>query len=363
MFYLMALDKDFNMITPLYPTNIQWNRKYHAPGSFSIQLPLEQYSADIKYIYTKDRPELGKVSQLNYMSQDGYQRIQLSGFFVENELNRHVAYPPGMSNMITSPAWVERTGNAEDVAYAFFEGFRAIGTSSYGSVLDISADESMHRGNEACHHRNGEELGAKLYDILKPSGMSYRVRYDFETNAKRLRVWCGKDCTHQNADGNNPVVFSTKYGNIKNPNVLYSEDTFKNACIVTNEQTDGETTTFTSRFVMGDKFEGAFKIGFLNSSLNKNDYSSEDFAKALDGEGKNYLAEHAKIINVEFDTFSGSYEYMKDFDLGDKCSLDIPEIEFASDARIIACYEVIKAGQWMLSLEFGTPIIKKGGRK
>ena len=67
MFYLMALDKDFNMITPLYPTNVQWNRKYYEPGSFSIQLSLNQYSEDIKYIYTKDRPEVGKVSQKNYM--------------------------------------------------------------------------------------------------------------------------------------------------------------------------------------------------------------------------------------------------------------------------------------------------------
>lgn len=37
------------------------------------------------------------------------------------------------------------------------------------------------------HYRNGELLGWKIYDILKPSGMSYRVLYDFVESNKNLK--------------------------------------------------------------------------------------------------------------------------------------------------------------------------------
>ena len=53
----------------------------------------------------------------------------------------------------------------------------------------------------------------------------------------------------------------------------------------------------------------------------------------------------------------GSYEYMTDFDLGDLCSIEIPEINLSAHARLIGCYEVMKSGQWSMTMEFGTPII------
>ena len=68
-FNVMALDSQYQIVSLLRYTNLQWSRKYHESGSFSIQIPLEQYTSNIKYIYTKDRPEMGKVSQVNYLSE------------------------------------------------------------------------------------------------------------------------------------------------------------------------------------------------------------------------------------------------------------------------------------------------------
>ena len=50
---------------------------------------------------------------------------------------------------------------------------------------------------------------------------------------------------------------------------------------------------------------------------------------------------------------------MKDFDIGDECTLEIPEMSLSADARLIGCYEVMKSGQWSMSMEFGTPIIRR----
>lgn len=331
---------------------------YHEAGSFSMQIPLEQYSPDIRYIYTKDRPEMGKVTQINYINKAGFHYIQLSGYFLENELDRHIAYQKGTSNITNDPGWLFRSGKAEDVAYAYFNGFKTITTSAYSSDLDIMAGVSQGRGKDSIHYRNGEYLGYKIYDILKPSEMSFRVPYDFVNSVRRFEVWSGLDRTEENADGNNPIVFSTKYGNIKEPDVLIDDTGYKNACLVVNEQTVNDTSTYTSRAVFAPA-EGDAGYAFLyeQSALNKNDYTDTEFLTALDNEASNALTECIKTINVEFDAMEGSYEYMTDFDLGDKCSIEIPEMGLSAQARLIGCHEVMKSGQWTMTMEFGTPII------
>ena len=80
---------------------------------------------------------------------------------------------------------------------------------------------------------------------------------------------------------------------------------------------------------------------------------------ALENEVSNALNETVKIINIEFDALMGSYEYMKDFDIGDECTLEIPEMSLSADARLIGCYEVMKSGQWSMTMEFGTPILRR----
>lgn len=355
----MALDKDYNLITPLYPMNIQWNRKFHEPGSFSIQLPLAQYSDDMKYIYTNDRPELGKISQKLYTEEMGCAFMQLSGYFLENDLNRHVVYPYGTMNIKNSPSWTKKSGAAEDVAYAFFEGFKRIATDEIDSLLNISSAGSEGRGNKAVHTRNGEYLGSKIYDILKPSGLSYRVLYSLLDNSYTFSVCAGKDLTQENTNGNNPVIFSTKYGNLKDPSILIDETSYRNACINAHEE-DEKYTVRVFANAADDDTEYVFL--YNESQEKKSDYSDDtSFLEALDDESSNKLSEHEKTFNLEFSAESGSYVYMEDFDLGDKCDIEVSGVA-QMEARLIACYEVVKDGEWSMSLEFGTPIIKKGGR-
>ncbi len=354
----MALDANYQIVSLLVFSNLQWNRKYHEAGTFSMQIPLWLYSPSMMYIYTKDRKELGRISQVNYIDDEKGKRIQLSGYFEEKDLDRHIVYPPGTSNITNPVTWIEQNGPAEKVAYAFFYAFKTTSTSVVSSVLNIGVLNSQNRGKTAVHTRNGEQLGKKIYSILKPSGMSYRVLYDFVTNTKSFEVWSGLDRTDANADGNNPIIFSTKYGNIKNLNVLISSTDYKNACIVTHEQQVDESSIFTSRAVFDLENSGdEVRFAFLKSSLKKDEYTEAAFLVALDNEGYNEIGEHPNVFNIDFDALEGSYEYMVDFDLGDKCSIEIPEIGVSMQARLIGCYEVMKSGKWTMTMEFGTPII------
>lgn len=360
-FNVMALDRDFSLVTPLRCTNIQWSRKYHESGTFSLQIPLRQYDPSFKYIYTKSRPETGKIVQVNYMRNNAQEFIQLSGYFLENELNRMVAFAKGSGNITDDPSWIENTGNAESVAHNFFNAFSRIRFDGREFDLGIRGKSNLNRGSIVQHVRDNSYLGNKIYHILKSSGMSYRVMYDFENNDRYFEVWSGKDRTSEQTE-NNPVTFSTRYGNLKNPNVLLNNSTYKSGCIVVSSKNNAEeSTTYTRALLDLDEQHEDNAFLFVQSQTDVNDFGDlNGYYSALDSEGRiEKNSNWTRTLNIEFDALEGSYEYMQDFDIGDVCNIEIAEVNVSANARLIGCYEVIKSGSWSLTMEFGTPIIKR----
>lgn len=354
-FNLLALDEDFQIIGTLRPSNVQWNRKYHEAGHFIIQLPVSQYDRTVKYIYTKDRPELGIVKKTSYLSVRTKSYVQLFGCFLESKLARMIVYPKGTTNITNSPNWEEYSGKAEDVAYAFFNAFKTLETADASIDIGITAGTSQGRGKDSVHQRNGEDLAWKIYDILKPSGMSYRVNYDLNEGTQEFEVWKGLDRTQDNEDGNNPIIFSTRFGNVDKPNIILDDTSYSNGCIVCHETIDHDETIRVVRAVLNDDPDER-SFTFIRSQLNKSEYTPQEFIEAMDQEGYTELLETIKEINIEFDAIAGSYEYGVDFDLGDLCSVEIVNMGLTADVRLIGCYEVMKEGTWTMSMEFGTPM-------
>lgn len=361
-----ALDKDFKIVSLLAYTNLQWTRNYYESGKFSIEIPFAQYDSNMKYIYCNNRDEVGLISQINYIESNNYKSFHLSGYFLENQLNRRIAYKLCTGNILNAPTWINSTGKAEDVAFAYFEAFKDL-TYKYNDVtyncnLGINVGKSLSRGNACDHERDDTELGAKIYTILKPSEMSYRIVYDFVKNTKIFECWKGLDRTVTNTDGNNPIIFGTKWGNIKNANVLIDESSYKNGYVSSSSETQDNVTTintYVNTLLDGDITVDNINFTNVSASVNKSDYSTtNEYIEAIHQCGRNALSEKVKKINIDFTAITGSYEYRKDFDLGDKCSIQIPEINLNADAILIGCYEVIKQGVNTLTLEFGEPILK-----
>ena len=303
---------------------------------------------------------MGEITQINFINQRGYKAINISGFFLENWLNKRVVYRKGTSNIVGGPEWMNQEGKSEDVAYTYFNAFKDVSISQSGDTVDcilgIESGQSLSRGKISNHERCGEKLGSKIYSILKPSEMSYRILYDFEENKKVFSVWSGYDRTQDQSD-NNPVTFSTRYGNIKNPNILIETTNYCNSCIIDNENNGA---VYERALLNKAAEDDEYIFSYVKSSVNKNDYDSDtDFYSALEAEGKTDLNERVKLINVEFDAMEGSYDYMEDFDLGDKCNIEIPEVDISADAVLIGCYEVIKKGNHSLTLEFGEPVLRR----
>lgn len=393
-FEVMALDSNFEIVSLISYANLQWSRKFHEVGSFSILLQGRQYSTTWKYIYSKSRKELGIISQVNWGKKNYIESVTISGYFVESELNKMICYAlpshfydesgdfVGTSLLKNEglPTWVSWQGTADQVAKKFFESFKKIAftnyeigdddgdtltTSEYELDIDFGTIDSSHGSyHRADHNRNNERLGDKLYKILKFSGASFEVIWDFSTHEKTLNIIHGKDLTQDNTDGNNPVIFSSANGNIISASLVISNADTKDAVIQTAEN---QETTYVLVNQKSDSI-GRFTHQGMKTSINdyiKSDTPSADipaqnkaFKLAAMEDATTILDNYTDKQNIEFQIYRGSYEYMKDYDLGDLISIQINEIGLSLDARIIACYEVVKRGAWELTLEIGTPLIK-----
>lgn len=378
-FTLKALDSSFNLVALVAYSNLQWSRKFHEAGIFSVVVNANQYSTDWKYLYTEKRKEVGKITQVNWVKKKNSTTVTLSGYFLEAELNNMVCYKKpthyygdtgtkGASIDETSaPSWTTQSGDADEVAEAFFEAFKSITFTNYdigGSTLeqhtyalDIEFGETEQGDyHQSTHNRNNELLGNKLYAILKPSGGSFEVAFDYLTQTKKLNIIIGKDRTWGNTEHNNPVLLSSTNGTLTSASLVTSVTDTKDAVIQT---LNGEDEVIVLANALPNSV-GRFVHQEIMAS--DTDFLTEaDFKTSVMNDAKQTLYDYQDIYNFDFDAEFGSYEYLEDFDLGDLVSVDIPEIGLSADVRIIACYEVVKNGVWSMSIEVGTPILRKRG--
>lgn len=295
----------------------------------------------MKYIYTNERREMGIITQRNYaIASNGFKYMQISGFFLERELN----------DKVINPLFVASNTPAETAVTNMVSQYKK-------DIPLLSVSASLGRGSNISFQESNAQLSDKCYEILQPEEMSYKVEFDFINMTKVFSVYQGADRT-QSQSTNNYVCFSSSFGNIKQPSVVTDEGSYKNYAII------------------GGAGEGADRIMEI-LDLSGGGYQKEIFIDASSveydpehttlAEYKNNLRQYAlsKMIeqygiinNVEFDVMEGSYRYLQDFDIGDKCDIVIKEMNLIIEARIVSIYEVIKSGTHTITLEFGNQILK-----
>lgn len=386
---LYALDSTYSLSAILVYSDLQWTRRYHSAGSFSIVL-VGDYNRDWKYIYSPERKELGIISQINLSIKNGVKAITISGYFAEEELNKMIVYPKpthfygdGLSASIVqasgTPTWINYADTADEVAMAFFNGFKSVTFTNYDiggdtqethtmalDIADGSIDEDHGTYKASNHNRNGELLGAKIYDILKESGASYEVEFDYSQGTKAFNIIHGRDLTGDVFDADvNPVCFSTLNGTVSSVSLVESNTDTKDAVVSTNSSDEENIVLVNAqsnsigRFIRNDIQQT--RSDYWDESTS--DKASKDllYKQAVMRDARSLLLDRGDVLNIDFDTIDGSYEYMKDFDLGDLVAIEVPEIGLSANARIISCYEKVSKGVWSITLEFGTPLLRKRG--
>ena len=378
---VMALDAEYNLVAIVVYNKLQWNRKCLEAGIFSIELTIEQYDNSWQYIYSPQRRELGRISQVNLSINKGTTIVTVSGRFIEEELDKMVVYPKPTNeyspskphtSIVNGPQWLSQDGTADEVALAFFRAFKTITYMGYDvedtegqtlkertyalDILEGTVDTDHGEYHESSHNRNGEYLGHKISKILKFSHAYFQVNYNRDTNEKTFDIVHGRDLTSGNTEGNNPVVFSSQNGTIVKANIVKSDTETKDIGVSIQETyVDGDDTEVI--VLVNGKNDATGRFLKVDGVAMLSDYPDDhDFRLATLKDIANYLNDTEDKLNLSFDVFDGSYNYVEDFDLGDVVSVVIPEIGIDADVQIVGCYETTQNGVWSLNLEFGTPL-------
>lgn len=331
---IYALDKSFNTVTVNIPyINLQWTRRYYEAGEFEVQIALKDYQPNWEYIASNDRKELGMIQKV--LRNAGDKTVCLSGFFYEKKLDDEVCFPRFKGSASTTENLVNRIFTA------------------YKKDLPIELKpNARYFGDKTTADFSDDELGLKLFRMLRTRGLSYHIRYDHVRNVREFSVWSGKNRTQGNAENNPFYTFSTVFGNVANVEINRDTSNYKNVCIIPAAKDDKGKETITVTVNRAKRYPKRYIVLDKRSSKQGTDETLQEFKDALYQEGLEKLASRSVINEISVET-CGNAGYMVEYDLGDVCDVVAPELGISEPMRIVEVREVFKASGHTVSLDFG----------
>lgn len=353
-----VLNSSYEQIDILDPLNVQWITLYYEAGKFSIQVLARDYSKDWKYIITsrkdnnstdRERYQVGKINKVLYEIKTTSKYVQIEGFFLEKELNKKVLYPTIEANNAVLGTWLTNVMN-NTINLSKYYPYRNATVPQFRYTLDntLRIDKQV----------TGAYASDFLYEILKQYEASYRANINiyFDDSNKAIVstevvTFKGKDRTSMQII-NEPLIFSTSFGNLKDGTSFVTDDSdYKTKAIVAGGGEGSERIWVTVGDGDSELWVDAKDISFDTTKL-----TLEQYKDLLMQRGKEKLLEHVATKNITVNVSTSTYEYLKDFDIGDIADVIIEDLELSFKARIIGIYEVWKAGKYSIELEFGDKI-------
>lgn len=339
-----ALDENFEVLVIGIPyDNLQWNRRYYDFGNFEMQLPLENFDPKWAYIGTPDRPELGMVQKIRE-SGDNNVTVTISGFFIEKMLDDKTCYP----------RYIGDAAKTETAVRAIFE--------KYKDDLSISLMPANNPllGDRTQSNFSDDQLGTKLYSILEPRELSYRVIYDYVENKLSMGVWSGVDRTQTQTE-NSYQTFSLEFGTIDSRDVNLDDSDYKNYAIV---PCNGDDDNVEQNVYYVDHSDGKYKrevVINMRGEKPDEDESMKDYEARIVEAATTKLLGYQPVEEIEVTPVSDD-GYMVDYDLGDKCDVILSDIGIEMETRIVEVLEVFKPTGHTITVGLGNKRISNARR-
>lgn len=332
---MLALDASFQPVGYLAFINLQWNREYYTVGQFSVQLPAGQYTPEMAYVYTPDRPEMGIIQKVELETTSEGKRVQISGYFLEDILTDRVVWPTYYATGSLSAAVV-----------------KMIQTYAGDLPRVVIPDAPAGLADDEAWQETGGSVSAVAYTRLQTQQRSLRARYDYVKDTITIETWQGLDRT-QSQDENSFVTFSDGFGNLAKLTASRDTSNYKNYAIVVSPADDSHPQIVETV----DKTDGGQKKQlFIDASTvywDPDEQTEAQYRESLRQTAEDTLLDYQTINNVDVDVSQGGYRYTVDYDLGDKVDFLLPEIGMVMEARIVTAKEVHKQGYMTVTLELG----------
>lgn len=366
---LYFLNEDFtNASMPVDDfESFTWETRSDEAGAFSLHLRSTRIQDALKatYIFNSDAASLGIIEDITVNSQKGA-GLEVRGSTIEGLLRRRVIDSGGQFE-------------AETVEAALYAAF-----SQYGFDGERLLP-GLEKGELKGYPDTGTitvEPGATLHDALYKAAQTYRMRpefyFDYLENRLYFGIYKGVDHT-VSQDENGWVIFSQSFENIKDSRYERSAGNYCNFAYVTMEN-----DAYYGRVVitLDEVQEGEPRLEtYIPTSVSSEAYTNANGVlvpkyilgvckRMMLDEAREVMAEKKKVENVSGAFVeTKSFEYRKDFFVGDLVSFDSPELGIQVDAQVAGCKEIYENGRKSVEIQIGKDlspvrklkkIVKKG---
>lgn len=322
--------------------SFSFTRKHYSYGEFQLVTNIKVQNADKLNVGNlimlgNDKFKVGIIRHKEIkINEAGEEVLTIKGYSLSHLLTRRITIPP------INQAQDIIEGNAETVIKHFVK----------RNCLDIVGMEfprflispNQNSGENIKWSSRYKNLAEELEKISRLTDMAFGVYIDFESKSYIFYVYNGRNFSaSQNI--NPPVIFSSKFDNVKSQEYVDSLMGYGNYAIVAGQ---GEGVN-REVIMMGD--EGA--TGFEKSVIFVDARDLENNTD-LPARGAAKLKEHERIVSFSAEVLpTGPFQYQKDWDLGDIVTVQNKDWNVEVDTRITEVTEIYEAGGFRVNVVFG----------
>ena len=351
--------------------SVIWRTVYYGVGDFEVYVQATQNTRELlsvgNYVTRPDNNEIGIIEKVEIKADkfDGLM-ITASGRFAKSILDRRLIYNlSGTSNAATilrgNVELQVRKIVEENAISCAFDSRRNIPLLELGALANIPLKIVDESGNAAQKQVSYGNLLEYSDAVLQEYDLSARVTLDAERKKLQYSVFSGEDRSEENESGNEPVIFSEGYDNLKDSAYSLDKTSCKNAALVGGE---GEGTARFYALAAGSETGLARREVWVDaSSISKTykdaggteqTYSNDVYSGFLLERGRQSLSamKPVEAFGGSLDVTSGNFVFNRDFFLGDVVTVESERIGVYKRVRIISVTEVQDENGYTVSVDY-----------
>ena len=352
--------------------SVIWHRRYYGVGDFEVYAPCTAENVALlakgNYVTRYDDIEVGIIEGVTVTNnpQDG-KMIIARGRFAKSVLDRRIIYkrsgysvsPTILRGSVETAARSLVTENAVDCPFDRGRNIDELAFGPHANTAPTIRDETGAASEKQVTHDN---LLTYTDSLLEEYGLGAYCGLN-ELLQLAYTVFAGVDRSIDNTAGNSPVIFSQDFDNLLSSEYAYDETGLKNTALIGGE---GEGTARFHSVVKNASVTGlARREIFVDASSHSKKYRDEsDEEKTLtDAEynaqlktiGMQEIAEHVitETFNGKIDLTDSTFQYGRDFGLGDIVTVQDVEIGLYINARMLEITEVQDENGYQIDAVYG----------
>ena len=341
---LRILDKDINLLGEIDNyEEFKINRRFYSLSEFELKIKANKLHTDklIKnnlIVIGKDYQNVGIIlhREFNGLEKKSDELI-IKGVTLKGLINRRLIIPD-VGNDYDS-----YNGNQETIM-KYFVNKNCVNPINASRKIDrLIISEDKLRGSNDGWRSSYDNLSDKIKEIGEYCELGWNVVLNPSDKNFIFDVIKGKDLTI-NQNINPPVIFRSDFNNISNRHYLESIINSKNIVYAGTKEDS-------SKIVLSEGESSGFERMEVFASVTYDDIDE------IRKEAQLKLKEYEEIKSFELEVNpSSTFIYKKDYDLGDKVTIQDKNLKVTMDSQIVEVEELHNKNGTSLKITFGSSI-------